>query len=426
MRKFRGLFTTFDGADKILTLYTNVAAYYIRNNSIEKIPDSTIGGAFGINEDNAGAISGSIGEDYLLVSRNRPTILYTFNTLSPSIVADQLNTSDGFGVDEYVPSGITNLNNVNYMVGQSNARLYRLSVETPKFVRKYRFSESQLQGDYGTPVINFDNTPITDPVSITSNGTDLFVLDNGSNAIYSVRVDNGSITRISGDNFRDDEIGDVSDFVIFEGKMYLVARVGDLFTKIYVLDLNGNSTGTSFFIDSRFANINAIGSYNGSLYISDTRNGLFRLDVITGEMSLVTNQLGFGVGESRMVGLHGISDNFFGIGADTTNLYLLSGPMFNATKLGVAERFGIGENIPKSLTSIGQDLYMLGLRSNSIIRLSNVLPDRTTKFLLREMSLMNAHDFKVNWNAAGSTANPYSTANATFTSEWSRNRRIQP
>ncbi len=109
---------------------------------------------------------------------------------------------------------------------------------------------------------------------------------------------------------------------------------------------------------------------NVALYTLDIASGSSTL----GEATRVGTAVQFGVSESRPYDLASIGDTLYMVGGDNDALYTLnitsgSSTLGEATRVGAASQFGVGENFPRGLASVGGTLYMVGRNNDALYTL---------------------------------------------------------
>ena len=87
---------------------------------------------------------------------------------------------------------------------------------------------------------------------------------------------------------------------------------------------------------------------------------LSTLDTTTGIATRVGSSINFGIGEDFPSALASLGDTLYMIGSTNDYLSTLDATTGVATRVGNAHQFGIGENNPRGLAFIGNTLYMIG------------------------------------------------------------------
>ncbi len=110
--------------------------------------------------------------------------------------------------------------------------------------------------------------------------------------------------------------------------------------------------------------------------VGRTTDVLYTLNTTTGRAIQVGSAVaGFGVSEERPSGLAAIGNTLYMVGTrymmrrNEAVLYTLNTATGGATRVGLANQFGVGEITPTGLAAIGDTLYIIGAGADALYAL---------------------------------------------------------
>ena len=108
-------------------------------------------------------------------------------------------------------------------------------------------------------------------------------------------------------------------------------------------------------------------SIGDALYmVGEGNDALYTVNTTTGEATRIGSATAFGVGETSPTGLAFHNGTLYMVGLTTRALYTVNTTTGVATRVGSATNFGIGENSPLGLASLNDNLYMTGSSTDAL------------------------------------------------------------
>ena len=202
------------------------------------------------------------------------------------------------------------------------------------------------------------------PEGLASLDNELYMVGQTHNALFKLNLQNGLATRIGeAENFGVDRLERPSGIASIDSIMYLAGTIrstGINYSALYTLDIE---TGIAQFIgvDTTFQH-NGLASIGETLYsvgrylnVSGRPVGSTGLCIVnrtTGKITEVGTVEDFGVGENNPQALMSLGDKLYMLGTLNDALYELDVNTGEAIQISTAPRFGIGELVPTGLAFI--------------------------------------------------------------------------
>ena len=226
------------------------------------------------------------------------------------------------------------------------------------------------------------------PIGITSDGVNLYMIDQANHAFYQIEIDSSSgnlglATKIIDLDLTRTGESSLGNIFYFRNRLYMYS--GRLFNLNFIdgtfFQVRANGFGHPFLV------LTGLTEHNGQLYgvgISKNEAGFFRLDKQTGRATEIGASKNFGpVNQTHPSGLaykSGDDPIWYMVGTNHNNrsqnasLYTLNPRNGIATKVGSEDiiNFGVNEYAPTGLAYHPdiKKLYMIGARTKSLYELN--------------------------------------------------------
>ena len=217
----------------------------------------------------------------------------------------------------------------------------------------------------------------SEPRGLASIGDTLYMVGSTNDALFMLDISSGRATRVGTESqFGSSNIREIEPrgLASIDNTLYMVGAHNDA---LFTLDISsGRATrvgsvdqfGVGESTPSGLASITESAGTTTLYMVGSTNDALFMLDISSGRATRVGSATNFGVSEDTPRGLASIGDTLYMVGSDNDYLYTLDTSSGVATRVGSASNFGVSEDTPEGLASIGDTLYMVGETNDALFK----------------------------------------------------------